>query len=261
MSCDTVIGSIVALLDGELTDAERVSVEAHVAICPACGAELQQVRATRRILTAHLTTVRDRVSGPGFAAVWERIVADPGCGAPAVMSEQRPGGVRPGGAARSTSARRRWLWAGTSAGFAIAAGLAALLVTPRLSAISPGTRGAAPATGPTVVAQPAAPAVAAIPAKAPTRLARNRKRNDAPPNEQVARRSADAPSPADAAPETGPVEEAVAVNELDPPRELLERPDLFLKYPIVRKLDELRNLDAVLAGQGPDEQPGDGGAG
>jgi hypothetical protein len=53
--------------------------------------------------------------------------------------------------------------------------------------------------------------------------------------------------------ETGAV---VAVNEIDPPRELLERPDLFLNYPIVRKLDELQHLEAVLA-----ESPNGGSAG
>ena len=49
---------------------------------------------------------------------------------------------------------------------------------------------------------------------------------------------------------------AEVANEIDPPAELLERPDLFLNYPVMRKLDELQHLESVLA------DPGDeGGAG
>ena len=54
---------------------------------------------------------------------------------------------------------------------------------------------------------------------------------------------------------------AVAVNELDPPRELLERPDMFLELPDRPEARELRHLDAVLADHGADDQPDDGGAG
>jgi hypothetical protein len=38
-----------------------------------------------------------------------------------------------------------------------------------------------------------------------------------------------------------------AANEIDPPPELLDRPDLFINYPMVRKLDELQHLESVLA--------------
>jgi hypothetical protein len=55
-------------------------------------------------------------------------------------------------------------------------------------------------------------------------------------------------------------EAAVVANEIDPPRELLERPELFLNYPIVRKLDELQHLESVLA-DSPDPAADAGGAG
>ena len=77
----------------------------------------------------------------------------------------------------------------------------------------------------------------------------------------MARRADQKAAPDAATPQEEQPAEAVAVNELDPPRELLERPDMFLNYPIVRKLEELRHLDAVLADHGADDQPDDGGAG
>lgn len=258
MSCETVIGSIVALLDGELADAERLQVEEHLARCAACAHDLDELRATRRIVTAHLVGIQEQVSGPRFETVWARIAAE---------SAHRSGGARAdgvptGAVVRSLRPRRRWLWAaGASAGLALAAGVAALLLAPRLTELSPAGRGGARPGMPVVAALPAAPESAGKPAKAPTRVAKAAKHAEVASKEEPARRQAVATAPSERTPADAPVEEAVAVNELDPPRDLLERPDLFLNYPIVRKLDELRNLDAVLAGQGTDEQPDDGGAG
>jgi hypothetical protein len=253
-----VIGSIVALLDGELADAERLGVEEHLARCATCARDLNELRSTRRIVTAHLVAIGEQVSEPRFETVWTRVARE---------SSRQPGvshsdGTPPRAVLRALPKRRRWLWAGASAGLALAAGVAALVLAPRLIESSPATRGVSGtgAPAPVVAALPAAPEPANKPAKAPTRLAKASQHGGEAAKQELARRPQVA-APGEPTPAEAPAEEAVAVNELDPPRDLLERPDLFLNYPIVRKLDELRNLDAVLAGQGADEQPDDGGAG
>ena len=131
--------------------------------------------------------------------------------------------------------RRRAAWVGAG-GLALAASLALLVVgLPRDRASAP-----PPETG--RVASKAPATTTAKAAKPETRVA--------------AARPKPAPAPARSAPESDPapdevpreeMEAAVVANEIDPPRELLERPDLFLDYPLVRRLDELQHLESVLA--------------
>jgi hypothetical protein len=274
MSCETVIGSIVALFDGELTPDERQAVESHLATCRACAREADGLRATRAIVARHLADVGERVAEPRFEDLWARMAADPSTVAPPTGRVHRAAAARSASASRPLRGRRRWILAGTSAGLALAAGLALVVVT---RAPHDGTLGSGEpkqGTPTTLGAAPAPEAVVAKPAKAPTtRVAKSAPNAAGPVKEQLARRANPKPA-AEAATEDAPHDdavaandanephgEAVAVNELDPPRELLDRPDLFLNYPIVRKLDELRHLDAVLADQDADDQPDDGGAG
>lgn len=274
MSCETVIGSIVALLDGELAGEERRRVEQHLAGCVSCRRERSLLAQTRGLISSHLSAAAR--STPSFEALWQRIEAE-GDGA----SNMSPG--RPGGAARRRAervwsggaARRRW-WSGAVAGMAAAAALALVLLRPSAvqqpaptapSGDPPAPIAAAPAS------DPAPAAVAAKPASQPaTQVA---KRDATPPkaadrdadrgDTQIARNDA---APADELlddfdddlAEDFPEEsEALAFAEPDPPRDLLERPDLFLNFTIVRKLDELRHLDDVLAETPAD--PEHGGAG
>lgn len=259
MSCETVTGSIVALLDGELAEGERRDVESHFASCTACALELRRLEATRRIVSAHLAAAAGRVARPCFDDLWDRVEADPDSGA--ARRTRDASSARPGRVSRPRPGGRRWLWAGASAGLALAAGLALVVFAPRLSDQTSARRDAKSGKAPAVASAPQV--VAAKPAKsAATRVAKSAPDDDVPAKQQVARRAQPkgAPDATSPAPET-PDSAAVAVNELDPPRELLERPDLFLNYPMVRKLEELRHLDAVLADHGADDQPDDGGAG
>ena len=259
MSCETVTGSIVALLDGELAEAERREVESHLASCTACAREVEEVEATRRIVARHLLAAGAAVGPQRFDDLWRRVAAD---GHDTVATSRAgSGSTRPGSVSRSTNARRRWLWAGASAGLALAAGLALLVFAPRPPEVTPDGRDPRTAKGSTVASAPAPKAVIAKQAQHPaTRVAKSGS-DDADAKQQVARRAEPKAAPEVTAPAEEQPAEAVAVNELDPPRELLERPDMFLNYPIVRKLEELRHLDAVLADHGADDQPDDGGAG
>ncbi|HEX5725726.1 MAG TPA: zf-HC2 domain-containing protein, partial [Longimicrobiaceae bacterium] len=47
-------GALQALLDGELTPAQAAGVEAHLASCSACAAELEGLRAARGRLSSAL---------------------------------------------------------------------------------------------------------------------------------------------------------------------------------------------------------------
>jgi anti-sigma factor RsiW len=51
---------LLAYLDGELTVSERVRVEAHLADCPQCTAELDRLRLLQRELSATLDTALAR---------------------------------------------------------------------------------------------------------------------------------------------------------------------------------------------------------
>lgn len=261
-SCETVTGSVVALLDGELAEAERREVEVHLASCTACAQELSEIEATRRIVARHLAAAGAAVGSQRFDDLWQRVAAD---GSDTVRTSRAgSGSTRRASVSRSTNGRRRWLWAGASGGLALAAGLALLVLAPRPSGVTIDRRdarsGKAPAVAPAPAPAPKSVAAAKRVQRPATRVAKGGS-DDAGADQQVARRADGNAAPEATTPAEEQPAEAVAVNELDPPRELLERPDMFLNYPIVRKLEELRHLDAVLADHGAEDQPDDGGAG
>jgi len=249
MSCETVVGSIVALLDGELPDGERRAVEEHLTACASCQGEMRALRQARVLVTRRLRSVDVGVARGSFDELWARIDAAGEGGAPSGPAAHGRRADR----SRAAGLRRPAVWAGAG-GLALAASLALVIVgLPRDHAEEPGP-------APTRVARKAAlvdaPAAAArVTAKPEARLA------SAPKPAPVAKPDA-ARVPTDTSEDEVGLDAvadesvAVAVNEIDPPRELLERPDLFLNYPIVRKLDELQHLEAVLA-----ESPDRGGAG
>lgn len=255
MNCESVHESLVALLDGEVTTAERRLLEEHLATCAACRRERALLERTRTLVTDRL---RRTAAEPGsFEALWQRIEAASPEAGPQAADPPRLG-ARPG---RGRRPRRTAAWAAVG-GFAAAAGLALALVgLPGEDAAvppagAPAPRAAAPRAPrePVAVArapsrpdggQPAAQPGAAAPAKTARQAAAG------PP--------ADEPAPGAAGPVDEPDEQevlAVALGRAEPPRELLERPELFVNYPILSKLDELRHLDTVLA-----ESPDDGSTG
>ena len=50
MACREFVELATDYLEGRLADAERVRFEDHLALCPACGAYMDQLRATLRAL-------------------------------------------------------------------------------------------------------------------------------------------------------------------------------------------------------------------
>ena len=110
-----------AYLDGELTDAERVAVDAQLEASPEWRDELAEVRAARDALRG----LSQRDAPAGF---WDAVHAS-------VVADDEPDAadrevVVPITAARST--RRRWGWVAASA-----AAVVAVIVVPHRSEVSP----------------------------------------------------------------------------------------------------------------------------
>jgi anti-sigma factor RsiW len=113
-----------AYLDGELTDAERVAVDAQLEASPEWRDELAEVRAARDALRG----VSQREAPAGF---WDKVHAS-------VVADDEPDAadrevVVPITAARST--RRRWGWVAASAAAVVA--VVAVIVVPHRSEVSP----------------------------------------------------------------------------------------------------------------------------
>lgn len=233
MSCETVIGSIVALLDGELPGAERGRVEEHLAGCSACQGELRALQATRELVSRSLGAFGQARARSSFDDLWARIERD----VPPPAESRSWSRLRRASASPRALRRRRVFWAGAG-GLALAASLALLVVG------LPPDQSTLPAPEAGRVASRAPQMAAAKTAKPVTRIAAAKPKPA--PEPARAKSAPEADSALDqAAPEE--MEAAVVANEIDPPRELLERPDLFLDYPLVRKLDELQHLESVLA--------------
>lgn len=220
LNCEAIGEELVAYLDDELDEETRRPVAGHVATCLVCRREVERLTAVRRWVT-ELPAVEPSAS---FAdGLWEKIAAE----------------ATPAAPAPNVRVLRPWRWAAPAlaAAAVVALAFASLLRTTE-----------SPSNAPTSAAPEriAAPAPAKRKADAPVVVARPAAPKDAPAKEeappQVA--SVDGVRPEDLRPE-------------DLPPELLEHPELFLRLPVVRRLETLEHIDAVQNSH----DDGDGGAG
>ncbi|WP_336492053.1 anti-sigma factor family protein [Methylobacterium nigriterrae] len=127
LCCGEDAALLHAFLDGELDAANSLRCEAHVALCPACAAELDRLRALRDLLA------RDGVAWRAPASLRAKVLASLAdeAGRAARAGEAAP--ARPlapnGWAARLHGAARRWT--GVPAGLALAASLALAVLVMR----------------------------------------------------------------------------------------------------------------------------------
>ena len=202
-TCEQITRELVAFLDGELSDADRRPVAAHLSTCLGCRREVERLGTVQR-------WVSDRppveLSADFAAEFWRRMNA-----AEAAVPTLRP---------------RRRVWQVAVPALAAAA---VLVLVARSIMTAPSTAPSAPAPAKQVAEAPApkAPAVAA-----------NR-----------------------AAPPAEPAQVADADDQLpeDLPPELVEHPELFLRLPVVRRLEKLEHFEEVRE-RTPAESgsPGDG---
>jgi anti-sigma factor RsiW len=216
-NCEAIGEELVAFLDDELDEATRRPVASHVATCLVCRREVERLTLVRRWVS-ELPAVEP---SPSLAdGLWAKIAAE----------------ATPSTPAPNVRVLRPWRWAAPAlaAAAVVALAFSSLFRTtesPRKAPSAASERLAAP--GPAV--QPDAPVVVARPA-AP---------KDEPSNEEAPQvAAADAARPEDLRPE-------------DLPPKLLDNPELFLRLPVVRRLETLEHIDAVQNSH----DDGDGGAG
>jgi anti-sigma factor RsiW len=233
MTCEETAERLAAHLDGELTTAEVAAVEGHVGTCARCASELASGRRLNALLDRHLATEPAVDLDARFAALWER-----------TGTESRPARVSRGGSSRTRSGVRRAL--PRVAVGALAAGLALGLWWMGPATEGPTTdRAPSPvqvAKAPKPEAQQVANVAKPAQAKKPAPKAGVAKRK---PEADVAVARVDRAAPSEA--KRDPVAQ-VAQRDDELPRELIPRAEMFLDYSIVKRLDELENFDAVMAG-------------
>ena len=233
MTCDETAERLPAYLDGELTGVEADQVKRHTASCASCALELTRTRRLFSLLSEPIARPLEASSDERFASLWNRVSA-----------EERPALLRAGRVVRGEAGRRRP--GRTSVGRhrvrVVAGALAATLalsfwwVAERGNLSSDARRGS----------------------DAPVRVAKRAPESAAPPAApaQVAKVEEPRPKPpqaATSATDTGPVAR-VAHPSAKAPRDVRRRPDLFLDYSIVRRLDELDNFEAITAQGGTDDR-------
>lgn len=189
-TCEQITSELIAYLDGELSDADRRPVAAHLSTCLGCRREVERLGTVQRWVS-DLPSIEPSAD---FATdFWRRMNAEE--------------------AAVPTLGPRRRVWQLVVPALAAAAVLA---LVARSIVTSPSSAPTAPAPAKQIAAAPAR--------KAPAAVAANR---DAAPAE--------------------PAQVADAANQLpeDLPPELVEHPELFLRLPVVRRLEKLEHFEEV----------------
>ncbi len=80
MTCDTVRQRLNALLDDECSAREEAQMRVHLAACPQCAAEYEQLAATRQAANAWSmeggeiwSALREQIEAPDLASVLEEL--------------------------------------------------------------------------------------------------------------------------------------------------------------------------------------------
>jgi hypothetical protein len=217
--CESLSEELVAYIDGEHSGPERARIESHVGTCLVCRREMERISKVNRLIGA-LPQIEP--SADFEQRMWQRLQAEPA----ALPSPRR---MRPA------------LWGAPA--LAAAAALA-LAFYSSLTPV-PGER-ASDGRAVEVAAEPRAARPAAEVARAP----------EPAREEQVASTRREGASPD--ATERERIAAAAALAPEDLPPELVENPELFLRYPVVRRLDSLSHFEAVQQRIRPDdERPAD----
>jgi anti-sigma factor RsiW len=191
--CEAIVEDLVAFVDGELPEAERALLEAHVATCVSCRREVERV-AKVGALVSGLPRIEP---SPEFAERMRRRLAA-GAGV-ATVAETRGRVLRPalwGVPALAAAAAIALVWYWSLAGPA--------RNTPR----PPGGDGQVAVARPDRAQRPAGEHEKALVAAAPS------------------------------------------LSPEDLPPDLIEHPELFLRFPVVRRLNELEHFEEVRQREG-----------
>jgi hypothetical protein len=205
-ACEAIAEELVAYVDGEQPEPERVRIASHVAGCAPCRRELERIAK----VNALVASLRPIEPSADLGERFRRRLEDEPAGAPAVHS-WRPA-----------------LWWVPAFAAAAATVLVWYWMLSRPASDGPGL---APGSA-EIAAGPDAPERVAAPRLPPP---------DAAPADES--RVARAPAPA---PE-------------DLPPELVERPEFFVRLPVIRRLEELEHFEEVRVEGGDGRQGAAGG--
>jgi anti-sigma factor RsiW len=239
MNCGVVHEALIARLDGELTAAESARIDAHVDGCLACQGELAALQRLRERVRHELVVGGAAPREGSFDDLWQRATGatEQRTLARAIPFDpsRRRGRLWARGASRARTTGRRFAPSRVAiAGLAAAAGLTLVVYVAGIPSWGP-------MPAPRVVA-PLGGAAPESPAR-PAQVAKSGSEPDASKTARVAQRPPQAaPDRADSDRGSQGVHAVVA----EAPPEVLERPDLFVDYSIVRRLDELRHFESVM---------------
>jgi len=237
MNCERLNETVVAFLDGETSPAEAAQIQAHLTGCAHCAHEIRALERTRAWTSRALSAPVSRPGGTAatFDDLWHRLETRASDSkAPIALSRVARG---QGDASRLTVRRRslgaaRWRMRTAviaATGMAAAAGLALTLYSRE--------------PNPASTASPAGAAAGAHLAQSEARRARPA---------VVASESRHGRGNGRAGTELADAQPALSEHDLPVPDELRQSPGLFVDYPIVRHLNALRHLEAVM------DEPADG---
>jgi anti-sigma factor RsiW len=198
-ACEAIAEDLVAFVDGELPEAERAPVEAHVAGCLACRREIERI-AKVSALVAGLPRIEPS----------------------AELEERMRWRLAAGASAADAAARtRRRGWRPVFWGVPVLAAAAAIALVWYWSMVRPTPNGLLAPRGRQVAVAPARP-----------------DRTEQLAGERETERA---------------VAAAPGLSPEDLPPDLVEHPELFLRYPVVRRLNKLEHFEEVR--QHPDIEP------
>ena len=203
-TCEQINVELVAYLDGELADAERAPVAAHLATCLVCRREIERLTTIRRWIGSMPRLEPSPEFSSGF---WSRLDAEAGASS----------------ATRSLPRAVRW---GLPA-LAAAAGLALAFQFSARTSSPPTTAGSASKAAQVPAAGARHPA--------PINAGAEPRRQGSDEASQVAGARSELPE--------------------DLPPDLLEHPELFLRLPVVRRLEKLEHFEEVRE-KAPDDTVG-----
>lgn len=223
MTCATIRNELVAYRDGELPELDRERIAAHLHTCPVCSQEERQLARLDQLLTR-----LERITpSPDFATTFWR-----------KLEQERP-----------TETKENWLghwWHEWLSGWRMAPALVAAASLLIFFGYVLSSR--QPTTLTPSVSQDAPAQVAKGPAPIPAQPDRSRGEDEVSSGpEKFAQSGEMRETEAAAEPEA----EFARPEDLPPP--LLENPSFFVHYPMLQKMEELQNFEAILALPGDQE--------
>jgi len=232
MTCEEIREELVAYCDGELPEEDRTQITAHLSTCSACSREVAQLA---RINTLFITQVERVTPSPEFTATfWQRL-----------EQEKRPAPVQEGRLVR-------WWreWRESMSGWQLApalAGAASILIFFGYIVSDRGSETTKPTTGTQSQPGQTRPILTPVPPGQSTDVpALVQEKLELFVNYRVIADLEKLSRFDEIAAVQLPEDPPMSIAESDIPKDVLDNPGFFANYPVLQKMEELKNLETVL---------------